>query len=481
MSFTPAAPLSLQDINPLSIETKYAVRGRVPTRAEELKKQLEKDPHSLPFDKIINSNIGNPQQLDQKPLTFYRRGLSLIQNPELLESPPATYPKDVIARAKRFLTDAKSAGAYSNSQGVSVVRESVANFIGRRDGFKAHTSDIFLTNGASAAVEYVIETLCFGPKSGVLIPIPQYPLYTAILALLNVTAVPYYLQEDKGWSIDAKEIEHQILEQQKQGVKTKILVLINPGNPTGAVLTAQTIAEILEIAAKYGVVIIADEVYQENVYKGEFVSVRKVLKTLQQKHSKMYDNVQLASLHSTSKGLNGECGQRGGYMELIGFTDEVKKIFVKMVSINLCSVVSGQCVVEMMTNPPKEGDDSYALDQQERKFIYDQLKHRSQYLADAFNHMDGVECQDADGAMYLFPKFNFPQKVIDLAKAKELEPDAFYCLELLEKTGICTVPGSGFRQVKGTYHVRTTFLPPGIDWINSWKNFHNSFISEHKD
>lgn len=481
-NFDPASRFGLADINPLTIKAKYAVRGKIPTRAEELKKQLAEDPDSLPFKRIINSNIGNPQQLDQQPLSFYRRVVSLVQNPELLQNTAiaSTYPKDTLERAKKFLNNAKSVGAYSGSQGVEVARQSVADYITQRDGFPASKDDIFLTNGASAAVEYVLETISFGPSTGVLIPIPQYPLYTALLSLLDATAMPYYLKEADSWSIDVNEIEKSVLDAAQKGVKTKVMVVINPGNPTGAVLSEETIAGILQVAAKYGILVIADEVYQENVYKGEFHSVRKVLKKLQQENESQYGQVQLASLHSTSKGVSGECGQRAGYMELLGLDDEVRKIFIKMVSINLCSVVAGQAVMEMMVNPPKEGDESYELDQRQRSQIFNSLKQRAQYLTNAFNKMEGVECQPAEGAMYLFPKLNLPAKVVAIAKQTGMEPDEFYCMELLENTGICTVPGSGFGQVEGTYHLRTTFLPPGIDWIIDWEKFHKTFMDKYR-
>ncbi|GMM32875.1 alanine transaminase [Saccharomycopsis crataegensis] len=483
MSAAPPAPkLTLGDINPLTLQAKYAVRGKVPTRAEELKKQLAADPTSVPFKAIINANIGNPQQLDQKPLSFYRRVTSLIQNPDLLdiEAVVAAYPPDTVARARKFLASAKSVGAYSNSQGVESARSSVAEYISKRDGYPASKDDIFLTNGASAAVEYILETCLSGEKSGVLIPIPQYPLYTALISLLGATAMPYYLKEQSGWSIDATEVEKSVVEKLANGVKTKILVLINPGNPTGAILSEEAIGELLTIAAKYGIVVIADEVYQENVYEGKFISTRKVLKNLQAQDPTFYGNVQLASLHSTSKGVSGECGQRAGYMELIGFSDEVRAIFVKMVSINLCSVVTGQAVMEMMVNPPSVGDASYELDQQQRGDIFKALQDRSKYMTDAFNKMNGIECQKAEGAMYLFPRIHLPEKFVAQAQEKGVQPDELYCLELLENTGICTVPGSGFGQVEGTYHCRTTFLPPGVEWINAWEKFHNEFMSEYQ-
>ena len=146
--FYPAEQLTLEDVNENVLKAKYAVRGAIPMRAEELKAQLEKDPQSLPFDRIINANIGNPQQLQQKPLTYYRQVLSLLQYPELLNQneqqlvDSKLFKLDAIKRAKSLMEDiGGSVGAYSSSQGVEGIRKSVAEFITKRD--EGETQRIF--------------------------------------------------------------------------------------------------------------------------------------------------------------------------------------------------------------------------------------------------------------------------------------------------------------------------------------------------
>ncbi|ODV85800.1 hypothetical protein CANARDRAFT_7170 [[Candida] arabinofermentans NRRL YB-2248] len=482
-SFEPAARLVASDLNPHALNAKYAVRGRIPTKAEELRTRLANESHSLPFNKIISANIGNPQQLDQKPLTFYRQVLAMLQYPELMENPRLkdSIPSDLLARSKELLDNIGSVGAYSHSQGVEYVRNSVAKFISKRDGYEASPDDIFLTAGASTAVSYLLGLMSLGPKTGFLIPIPQYPLYTASLALNNATALPYYLNETDDWSIDAKELVKIIEDSKAKGVEPRCLVVINPGNPTGAILKPEAIAELLAVAAKYGLVVIADEVYQENIFRGEFVSVRKVLCQLQENDTQgKYSNVQLASLHSTSKGISGECGQRGGYMELIGFEDSVRAQLMKLASISLCPPVTGQALVELMINPPKKGDASYELYEKESSSIHKALAERSKALFEAFSEMEGVSCQQPEGAMYLFPNISLSEKVYAKAEEQGMEPDEFYCSELLDNTGICSVPGSGFGQVEGSWHVRTTFLAPGTEWIESWKQFHAKFMDTYR-
>lgn len=165
--------LNLDNINPHVRAAKYAVRGELAVKAEELRVRLSQGDKSLPFDSVIFANIGNPQQLDQKPITFFRQVLSLVENPLLLENPEALkasfgYKQDVIERAQVFLKDVNSVGAYSHSQGAPVVRESVARFIEERDGFSANPADIFCSAGASSGVNTLLNVISNGPDAGVL-------------------------------------------------------------------------------------------------------------------------------------------------------------------------------------------------------------------------------------------------------------------------------------------------------------------------
>lgn len=483
-ALSPALKITVADLNQASIQAKYAVRGRIPILADELKSSLDTNPktHGLPFDKIIAANIGNPQQLDQKPLTWYRLVLSVLQNPDLLDK--GIYPKDVEHRARTLLNAIGSVGAYLHSQGDLAVRRSVANFITKRDGYPANAKNIFLTGGASAAVSYLIDVLSLGLDAGFLIPIPQYPLYTATIALNNAVPIGYYLNEENNWLTDPKQIRQLIKESADKGVKVKALVVINPGNPTGSILRHQDLVELIDIAAEHGIVLIADEVYQENVFSGEFVLAKQVLAELLEADPNRYTNVQLALLHLTSKGVSGECGQRGGYMELVGFHKEVTDVIFKLASINLCSVVTGQALVELMVNPPAKGDPSHELYAAETGKIHALLRERSLLLYEAFSAMEDVTCNRPQGAMYLFPRLHFSQErypeVYARAQELEMEVDEFYCAELLKHTGICCVPGSGFGQVPGTLHLRTTFLPPGTEWSQQWARFHADFVAKYK-
>jgi alanine transaminase len=129
--------LNIDNINPRIKQAKYAVRGLLAIKSEEYRAQLKKgEGKDLPFDTVISANIGNPQQLDQKPITFFRQVASLLENPQLLGHEDVLtnslgYKTDVIARAKWLLAEVNSVGAYSQSMGALAIRQSVANFIER--------------------------------------------------------------------------------------------------------------------------------------------------------------------------------------------------------------------------------------------------------------------------------------------------------------------------------------------------------------
>ena len=325
--------LDINNINQNVVSAQYAVRGELAIKSEQYRAQLAKgEGQDLPFDAVISANIGNPQQLDQKPITFFRQVVSLMENPLLLEHEQVLldqlgYKSDVIQRAKKLLKDVKSVGAYSQSQGAPGIRQSVADFIERRDGYPADPANIYLCAGASSGVNALLNIICSSPQSGVLVPIPQYPLYTATMSLMNAHYVPYYLNEESNWSTDVNGMREALKEAKQKGIDVRAVVVINPGNPTGGSLVADDIRSVLELAAEEKLVVMADEVYQSNVFEGEFMSFKKGLRDLQRSDKNKdgrFDNLELASLHSISKGMVGECGHRGGYYEMVGFDPEVR-------------------------------------------------------------------------------------------------------------------------------------------------------------
>ncbi|RKP09525.1 hypothetical protein THASP1DRAFT_4415, partial [Thamnocephalis sphaerospora] len=175
--------LHASSINPNIQRVQYAVRGELAIRAEKLNVELAAG-KKLPFSRVVNCNIGNPQQLNQKPITFFRQVAALTEFPALLEPEnrqrlAGLFPEDTFERAETILKGigSPSIGAYSHSQGVCIpyIRRSVAKFIQERDGHPTDANNIFLTTGASAGVQMVINFLIQNPNVGVLIPIPRRP------------------------------------------------------------------------------------------------------------------------------------------------------------------------------------------------------------------------------------------------------------------------------------------------------------------
>ena len=244
--------LNIDTINPRVREAEYAVRGELVLRSIELNNILKAggdEAAQLPFDQIIACNIGNPQECGQKPLTFPRQVMSLIDYPDLLESPLArdVFPDDVVERAQRYVNNISGGvGAYSHSKGVDIVRQEVATFLEERDGFPADPEDIFLTDGASPGIQNTLNMVINGKQDGIMIPIPQYPLYSAAIALLGGTQVGYYLDESEGTEIERAELDRVLDEaRSKNNLNVKAMAVINPGNPSGQCLTYQDMEGIL--------------------------------------------------------------------------------------------------------------------------------------------------------------------------------------------------------------------------------------------
>ncbi|XP_049355954.1 alanine aminotransferase 2, mitochondrial-like isoform X1 [Solanum verrucosum] len=480
-----STPVTLNNVNPKVLKCEYAVRGEIVNLAQKLQQDLKENPGSHPFDEILYCNIGNPQSLAQQPITFFREVLALCDHPLILDKSETQglFSADSIERAFQILDQipGRATGAYSHSQGIKGLRDTIASGIEARDGFPADPNDIFLTDGASPAVHMMMQLLIGSENDGILCPIPQYPLYSASIALHGGTLVPYYLDEETGWGLEVSELENQLKTAKSKGINVRALAVINPGNPTGQVLAEANQREIVEFCKKEGLVLLADEVYQENVYVPEkqFHSFKKVARSMGFGEK----DISLVSFQSVSKGFYGECGKRGGYMEVTGFSPEIREQIYKVASVNLCSNISGQILASLVMSPPKVGDESYESFAAEKEGILSSLARRAKTLEDAFSSLEGVTCNKAEGAMYLFPRINLPDKAIKAAEEAKTAPDAFYARRLLNATGIVVVPGSGFGQRPGTWHFRCTILPqeekiPAI--ASRFTQFHKQFMDEFR-
>jgi aspartate/methionine/tyrosine aminotransferase len=337
--------------------------------------------------------------------------------------------------------------------------------------------------------------------------------------------VGYELQEASGWSLDVSRLTRLVEDAKAEGITVRGLVVINPGNPTGTLLSRENMEEVVRWCQRARVVLFADEVYQKNVF-GErpFIAFRKVIHDL----GPAAKEVECFSFHTVSKGVFGECGRRGGYVQLHNIHPKASEQLYKLFSINLSSNVEGQLMLGLMCNPPKRGEPSHELFCQEEAAIASSLKRRARLATAAFNSMPFVSCQRVEvraqpflvvveeggvrggrrrlpvgswqhparvegtlptagvrlagvvqGALYAFPQIALSARAVAKAKEQGVAPDLLYCLELLEETGICAVPGSGFGQKDGTFHLRTTILPPEDvfeEVMAQFRVFHEGFL-----
>ncbi|XP_073855936.1 alanine aminotransferase 1 isoform X2 [Macaca fascicularis] len=381
--------LTLHSMNPRVRQVEYAVRGPIVQRALELEQEL-------------------------------RQVLALCVNPDLLTSP--SFPDDAKKRAERILQacGGHSLGAYSVSSGIQLIREDVAQYIERRDGgIPADPNNVFLSTGASDAIVTVLKLLVAGEghtRTGVLIPIPQYPLYSATLAELGAVQVDYYLDEERAWALDVSEL-HRALCQARGHCHPRALCVINPGNPTGQVQTRECIEAVIRFAFEERLFLLADEVYQDNVYAAgsQFHSFKKVLMEMGPPYAGQQE---LASFHSTSKGYMGECGFRGGYVEVVNMDAAVQQQMLKLMSVRLCPPVPGQALLDLVVSPPAPTDPSFAQFQAERQAVLAELAAKAKLTEQVFNEAPGISCNPVQGAMYSFPRVQLPPRAVERAQVR---------------------------------------------------------------
>ncbi|PHU24801.1 Alanine aminotransferase 2 [Capsicum chinense] len=322
------------------------------------------------------------------------------------------------------------------------LRDKIASGIEARDGFPGDPNDIFLTDGASPAVNSI-------DLQVIHIALTEVTERNSKMLTISVPSIFYSGSHD-----DA--VAHRVLAEANQ-------------------------REIVEFCRKEALVLLADEVYQENVYAHD-----KQFHSFKNRSRSMgfgEKDISLVSFHSASKGYYGECGKRGGYMEFTGFRPEIREQIYKVASVNLCSNISGQILASLIMSPQKVGDESYKSFSAEKEAILSSLARRAKILEDAFNSLEGVTCYKAEGALYSFPRINLPGKAIKAAEEAKTAPDAFYARHLLNATGIVVVPGSGFGQRPGTWHFRCTILPqedkiPAI--VSRLTQFHKQFMDEFR-
>uniref|UniRef100_A0A8C3ACV4 alanine transaminase n=1 Tax=Cyclopterus lumpus TaxID=8103 RepID=A0A8C3ACV4_CYCLU len=418
---------SLQHVNP-------RVRGiRAPPHS-----RLQRLGALKPFVKVIDVSSGDPHRAGMKPITFVRQVLAVCLLPQLLEE--NSLPLDVRLRARRLLEacDGGSVGSYTASSGMLHVRQSIAEFITRRDvGVPSYAEDIFISAGFQRALMVVMKLLARGQEetqTGVLTPMPCPHTLPALLDEAGVTLVPHQLMEGRGWAVDLDEL-HRALKTARGRCEPRAIYISNPGNPTGHVQDWKSIEEVIQFAAAERLLLLVDEVYQDSVYGHgrEFISYKRVLFEMDEEY---LETVQLVSFHSLSSAQVGECGLRAGYMELVNIDPEVMHFVETMLCTDISTPVTGQLALDIMVNPPKPGDLSFDTYTREILLSRATLSQNAQRAQEFLNDLPGMSCQPAMGGIYLYPRLHLPSEIIEKAKILEVEAGVLYCQMLLEEKGV---------------------------------------------
>ncbi|MDP2275069.1 MAG: aminotransferase class I/II-fold pyridoxal phosphate-dependent enzyme [Archangium sp.] len=342
--------------------------------------------------KILPCNIGDPLRFD------------FATPPHLSEA------------VERALRDGHN--HYVPSAGLKEAREAVAASLQPT----VRPEDVFITAGVSEALDLALTAL-LEVGDEVLLPSPGYPLYNAIATRLQATVVPYFLDESKGWALDAEEIAAKVTS------RTRAIVICNPNNPTGAVATRTQLEQVLAVARKHRLVVLSDEIYDRVLFSGEHVPT-----------ATLCDDVPLITLNGLSKAYLCP-GWRVGWLAfntpklLSGVAASVQRL----ADARLCGPGPFQYAVKAALEGPQDH-----LPQMMKK-----LRARRDLMMKRLRAMPGISVVEPQGAFYALPS-------IERAWAGG---DEAFVLELVRETGVLFVHGDGFGQRPGTRHFRVVFLP----------------------
>lgn len=388
----------------------YAIRGTVNDAADRLERQGEK---------ILKLNIGNPA-------AFGFETSSVICD-------------EIALRLK-------NAQGYCNSQGLWEAREAIKNYVISRGVNNVTEDDIYLGNGASELITMTLQAL-LNSDDEVLIPAPDYPLWTASVNFASGKAVHYICDEASEWNPDVEDMRRKITS------KTKAIVLINPNNPTGSVYSRDTIEKIIALCAEHSLILLSDEIYDRIVYDGKtHISAASIS-----------DDIFHITFNGFSKVFMA-CGFRLGWMVICGnkkgaedFMDGIKVLS----SMRLCSNVIAQTALKVAL----EKDNNIKAMVEPGGRLYEQREAAWKLL----NDIPGISCVKPSGSLYMFPK-------IDAAKFG-IKNDEKFILDLLNKKKILFVQGTGFNW-PAPDHFRVVFLPTVTDIeyaMGSLKDFLSSY------
>ncbi len=319
-----------------------------------------------------------------------------------------------------------SAG-YSDSKGIFAARKAVMHETQKQGIAGVTLDDIYLGNGASELITMATNALLDNGDE-LLLPMPDYPLWTAATSLSGGTPVHYLCDEANGWMPNLDDIRAKITP------RTKGIVVINPNNPTGVLYSDALLKSIVEIAREHGLVILADEVYDKVLYDGVKHTALASLST----------DVLTLTFNSLSKSYRS-CGYRAGWMVVSGnkkhATDYIEGLNM-LSNMKLCSNVPGQWAIQTALGGYQSINDLVCEG--------GRLRRQRDLAYELITAIPGVSCVKPQAALYMFPKLD--------PKVYPISDDRQFFLELLKATRVMLVQGTGFNW-KQPDHFRIVFLP----------------------
>ncbi|OHU21679.1 aminotransferase [Mycobacteroides franklinii] len=388
----------------------YEIRGPVHAQAA----RLEAEGH-----RILKLNIGNPA-----PFGF--------------EAP------DVIMRD--IIQALPYAQGYSDSKGILPARRAVVTRYELVDGFPyLDVDDVFLGNGVSELITMTTQALLDNGDQ-VLIPAPDYPLWTAATSLAGGTAVHYLCDETNGWMPDIEDLESKITE------RTKALVIINPNNPTGAVYTREILTKMVELARKHQLLLLADEIYDKILYDdAEHISVASLAPDL---------------LCFTFNGLSKAyrvAGYRSAWLAITGPKDHAASLLEGvnlLANMRLCPNVPAQHAIQVALGGHQSIDDLVLPG--------GRLLEQRDVAWTKLNEIPGVSCVKPRGALYAFPRLD--------PEVHHIHDDDQLVLDLLLNEKILLTQGTGFNWPEPD-HLRIVTLPWARDLAVAIERLGNFLVS----
>lgn len=373
-------------------DVRYDIRGPVLRRCL----QLEAEGHE-----IIKLNIGNPAPF----------GLS----------------------APETVLDAVAAGiagsqGYSDARGILAAREAVARYYERRGLPGVSVEETYLGNGVSELIVLSLQAL-LNPGDEVLVPSPDYPLWTGAVSLCGGRAVHYRCAEDQDWNPDTDHVASLVTS------RTKALVIINPNNPTGAVYSGQTLERLLEIARRHQLLVLSDEIYDQILYDG----------AVHRHAAALAPDLPVLTLGGMSKSYR-LAGFRSGWLVVSGPRQPVAEYLEGLdllANMRMCPNVPAQHAIPAALNgeidiTPLLAPGGRLRDQRDRAW-------------ELLTRIPGVDCYKPAGALYLFPRLD--------PEAYKIADDQQMCIDLLEQQHLLLTHGTGFN-LPTADHLRVVFLAP---------------------